>query len=329
MDNQSDGKLRLMYLYKILNEQTDEEHPLSTVQLIEILENRYGQHTYRTTIAKDIDLLIRFGIDVCTIKSTQNKYYIASRLFSLPELELLIDATLSSKFMTIKKSKALIEKLGTLASVNQAETLKRNIYTEGRIKADNERIYEIVNTINAAINAGRKISFQYFQYNVRKEPQLRQNGEIYTFSPYSLVWNGDYYYTVGYSDKYSNIGSFRVDRIYQCPKILKEPAQPAPEDFDVIKYINTMFRMFSSERQQVELICDNTLMDAIIDRFGKEVTTYAYDMKSFRAVVDIAVNHVFYSWVFGFMGKVKINAPQDIKDKYLDMVKSAYEEANC
>lgn len=68
MDNQSDGKLRLMYLYKILNEQTDEEHPLSTVQLIEILENRYGQHTYRTTIAKDIDLLIRFGIDVCTIK---------------------------------------------------------------------------------------------------------------------------------------------------------------------------------------------------------------------------------------------------------------------
>lgn len=69
-----------------------------------------------------------------------------------------------------------------------------------------------------------------------------------------------------------------------------------------------MFRMFSSERQQVELICDNTLMDAIIDRFGKEVTTYAYDMKSFRAVVDIAVNHVFYSWVFGFMGKVKINA---------------------
>ena len=132
MDNQSDGKLRLMYLYKILNEQTDEEHPLSTVQLIEILENRYGQHTYRTTIAKDIELLIRFGIDVCTIKSTQNKYYIASRLFSLPELELLIDATLSSKFMTIKKSKALIEKLGTLASVNQTEALKRNIYTEGR-----------------------------------------------------------------------------------------------------------------------------------------------------------------------------------------------------
>ena len=134
---------------------------------------------------------------------------------------------------------------------------------------------------------------------------------------------------MGYSDKYSNIGSFRVDRIYQCPKVLKEPAQPEPEDFDIIKYINTMFRMFSSERQQVELICDNSLMDAIIDRFGKEVTTYAYDMKAFRVVVDIAVNHVFYSWVFGFMGKVKINAPQDIKDKYLEMVKSAYEEANC
>ena len=81
--------------------------------------------------------------------------------------------------------------------------------------------------------------------------------------------------------------------------------------------------MFNSDRAEVELICDNDVMDSIIDRFGKDVTTYANDMTSFRAVVDIAVSNVFYSWVFAFEGKVKIKAPQEIKEKYIMILKTA------
>ena len=70
-------------------------------------------------------------------------------------------------------------------------------------------------------------------------------------------------------------------------------------------------------------MCDNDVMDSIIDRFGEEVTTYANDMNSFRAVVNVAVSHIFYSWVFGFGGKVKIKGPENVKEKYYEMVRSA------
>ena len=61
-------------------------------------------------------------------------------------------------------------------------------------------------------------------------------------------------------------------------------------------------------------------MDSIIDRFGKDVKTYANDMTSFRAVVKIATNHIFYSWIFGFEGLVRIKGPEEAKKKYRKMV---------
>ena len=177
--------------------------------------------------------------------------------------------------------------------------------------------------IKDSINENKKISFHYFQYNVRKEKKLKHNGDPYVITPLHLVWNGDYYYMIGVYDYKQRLGSFRVDRIAKCPKILDEPGTPAPEGFDVNEYINTTFRMYNSDHAEVELICDNSVMDAIIDRFGEDVTTYANDMKSFRAVANVAVSHVFFSWVFGFGGKVKIKAPAEVKEKYAEMLREA------
>ena len=130
---------------------------------------------------------------------------------------------------------------------------------------------------------------------------------------------------VGVYDYQQRLGSFRVDRIAKQPLILEEDGTPAPEDFNIDQYINTTFRMYNSEHEEVELICDNDVMDAIIDRFGEDVTTYANDMTSFRAVVNIAISHVFYSWVFGFGGKVRIKGPENIKAEYEEMLHKAVE----
>lgn len=321
MDN--DAKLRPLYLAKILYEKTDEDHYLTTAQLIQILEEKHGIKAHRQTIKAEIELLKQFGLEIEEVKSTQNRYNMYGRTFDAPELKLLIDAVESSKFITASKSKELVKKISTLASEQVAATLTRNVSCEGRIKPGNERIYLIVDTINEAINANRKISFQYFQYNVRKEQKLKHNGEPYVITPLHLVWNGDYYYMVGVYDYKQRIGNFRVDRIAKCPVILKEEGTPAPLDFDIDDYINTTFRMFNSEHAEVELICDNEVMDSIIDRFGADVTTYANDMTSFRAVVNVAINHVFYSWVFGFGGKVKIKGPENVCSKYKEMLQAA------
>ena len=321
MDNTA--KLRPLYLAKILYEQTDEEHYLTTVQLMQILEEQYGISAHRQTIKADIDLLKQFGLEIEEVKSVQNRYNLYGRQFDIPELKLLIDAVESSKFITAHKSQELVDKLSRLAGEHASAGLKRNVCCENRVKPGNEKIYLIIDAINEAINENKKISFQYFRYDVNKKQQLKLDGKSYVITPLHLVWNGDYYYMIGVYDYKQRLGSFRVDRIAKRPTILEEEGTPAPEGFDVNEHINTTFRMFNSPHAEVELICDNNVMDSIIDRFGEEVSTSPYDQHSFKAVVNIAVSNVFFSWVFGFGGKVKINSPAHVKAQYADMLRTA------
>ena len=325
MDN--DSKLRPLYLAKILYEQTDEEHYLTTVQLINILEEKYGISAHRQTIKSEIELLRKFGIEIEEVKSVQNRYNICSRDFENSELKLLIDAVESAKFITAGKSKELVAKLSSLAGDYGAEKLKRNVCCEGRIKSDNERIYIIVDTINEAINEGKKISFPYFQYNVKKQHQLKHDGEAYVLSPLHLVWNGDFYYLVGVAED-NTIRNFRVDRIAKCPTILEENSSQAPEDFNIDDYINTTFRMFNAEHTDVELLCDNDVIDSIIDRFGENIKITEAATENFKITVNVATSHIFYSWIFGFGGKVKILGPDAVREEYVSMLDKA-RESTC
>lgn len=323
MDN--NAKLRPLYLAKLLYERTDEDNFLTTAQLAQILSDEYDIPAHRQTIKADIELLEQFGMDIQETKSTQNRYNLVSRRFEIAELKLLIDAVQSSKFITKEKSEQMVAKIVTLAGRHKAEELRRNLSVEGRTKSANRQELLIVDAINEAINAGRKIAFQYFTYNASKEKRLRHGGENYVFSPYYLIWNGDYYYVLGFSDKHGKVGSFRVDRISARPDILPDSAVPVPDDFCIDDFLATTFRMYGSESEDVELICDNSVMNAIIDRFGEDVAVYPRDMSTFRAVVRVAVNHIFFSWVFGFGDKVRIKGPEDAKEKYREQVLLAAE----
>lgn len=321
-----EAKPRILYLQKILLERTDEEHPLTTTQIIEILDKEYGISAHRTTIAKDMTTLQDFGLDVITIHSTQSKYFVGSRKFELPELKLLLDAVESSKFITKKKSDALIQKIYTLTSVGQVSKLKRNNYVVDRVKPDNEQIYYIVDAINDAINAGKQISFQYYDYTGLKKKVLKNKGEVYKLSPYHLLWNGDYYYVIGYSEKKSKVVTFRVDRIAATPEILSADVVVKPKDFELTEFTKKVFSMYDGNNVTVDLRCDNSLMKTMIDRFGEDVTTLAYDMNSFRLITEVSASQTFFGWVFGFGGKVQILAPEDVKEQYRQMITQASAE---
>ena len=318
-----DGKLRPIYLLKILKERTDEEHSLSTVDLCTILRNEYGIDTFRTTIKSDIELLQKMGYGIQVIRSSQNLYNYIDRDFEIPEIKLLIDAVMSSKFITKKKADELAEKLAKLAGPYKAGDIRRNLVVDGRYKPENEQVYIIADAINEAINLKKKISFQKFEYNSKKEKVLHHDGEVYIFSPYSLVWDGDYYYVVGYSDKHNGIGSHRVDFIYKRPDILNEPAVEPGDDFDINRYVNSMFRMYNAKRQEVELQVDNDLMNPIIDKFGQDVETCRFDKNSFLVTATVGVGVTFYNWIFGFRGRVKIRKPLSVKQEYEKMVEEA------
>ena len=315
-----DAKLRPFYLAQIMYERTDEDHYLTTAQLMEILEKEYGMKTHRQTIPADVEILRAIGMDIQEVMSAQKRYNLISREFDVAEIKLLIDAVESSKFITKKKSEELVSKLSKQTSKIQAENLKRNISAEDRIKYDNENIILIIDGINEAINTGKKISFLYFKYNVKKEPKLRNDGEPFIFSPHQLVWNGDFYYMVGVFNDGCRVGIFRADRILKRPDILEEKADTVPEKFDFDKFLQTSFRMYGTEHTTVELICANDMMDAILDKFGKDVITDSYDEEHFSVEVDVVVSNVFFAWVFGFGGDVIIDGPKEVKEQYIKMV---------
>ena len=87
-------------------------------------------------------------------------------------------------------------------------------------------LFFVIGFCSESINAGKQIPFQYYDYTGLKKKVLKTKGEVYKFSPYKLLWCGDYYYALGYSEKKSKVINFRVDRIASKPEILDKDIIP-------------------------------------------------------------------------------------------------------
>lgn len=322
----NEGKLRLLRIHEILHNRSDESHPISTNELINILKDEYGIPAHRITVATDIEVLKECGVDIETVVSSQNKYYISSRKFELPELKMLIDAVNSSRFITSAKSEKIVEKLCSLASENQSYDLLNGSHISPEGKVQNEKIYYIIDTVNRAINEKKKISFRYYRYMVANDAFLRQDGEAYHFSPYALVWNGDFYYTVGFSDKHKKITTFRIDRIADVPTVLKSKAEEKPNDFDISVFTKTAFRMYEGKLKHVTVSFDNALIGSVVDKFGTDIKITPVDENTSSVTAQVMISPVFFRWIFGFGGKIKILSPESVKKQYADMIKNAYND---
>ena len=314
MKNESQQALLLLRQY--LYQQTDEQHPVSVTDILAFWQ-QHGIQAGRKSVYTDIELLQNAGMDIVCVKSSQNKYFVGQRLFELPELKLLVDAVESSRFITEKKSTALIKKLGHLTSTAQAEQLNRRIYMGGTPKPENESIYYNVDTIHNAVQKKQQITFQYFEYTPKKEKVLKHDGYKYRFSPYAMIWNRDCYYAVGWSEKHGKIAQFRVDRMTAVEPLEHTAVQTL--DFDPAEYVRKVFGMYPDNLCTVELLCDNEIMRSVIDRFGENVQTETVDEQHFRATVEVAPSPPFFSWVFTFSGKIRIVSPAAVLEEMRDM----------
>lgn len=322
-ENKDIVKRRILVLLRMFYELTDEDHPMSTDQIIEFLQD-HGVGSNKKTLRSDIALLEDEGLDIVTITSKPNRYFWGDRGFELPELKLLIDAVSSSRFITQKKSTELVGKLSALASEPQRQELKRNVYATERVKSANERIYYTVDTINNAINQERQISFQYTEYTADKKVVLRNDGEVYVLSPYALFWNEDFYYVIGWSDKHENVSAFRVDRMHR-PMILEEPAVPRPEDFRLEDYSRRIFEMYDGEAVTVRLECKDYLMKYVVDRFGEDVKVRPSQKGRFIVTADVQLSPNFYAWIFRFGGDMRIVSPDHARREMVGMLQSMLE----
>ena len=307
-------KLKMLYLKEYLENCSDENHPLSTQQIIDYLA-AHNITAERKSIYNDIECLQDFGMDIVHKPGRNGGYYLASREFELPELKLLVDAVQSSKFLTTKKSMQLIEKLSHMVSVHEAGSLKRQVVVSGRVKTMNESIYYNVDAIHEAIAQNSKITFQYTEWGVDRQRHTRPG--IYEASPYALIWDDENYYLVAHTDRHG-ITHYRVDKMAQI-QLTNEKRHITAETkaVNAANYGRNVFGMFGGETTSVRMRFTNTLAGVVIDRFGKDTMLIPDGPNHFIFTMDICVSPLFLGWLAGFGNQVQILSPQTVIDEYL------------
>lgn len=316
MPKGTNQKFKLYRLAQIMLERTDDEHYITMPEIISQL-GKYEITADRRSIYQDLRDLEALGIEVEGEPEGKGyHYHVVSRPFELPELKLLVDAIQSSKFITEKKTNELIRKLEKLVSRYEAMGLQRQVYVSGRIKTMNESIYYAVDTIHNAISENRKIRFQYYQWNVKKEMVLRRDGAYYHISPWGLSWDDENYYLVGYDSDAGEIRHYRVDKMIHI-RMSEEPRE-GKEHFrklNMADYTRKSFGMFGGREQSVKLLVDNSLAGVIIDRFGKDVMMIPAGGDCFTVNVTVMVSRQFLGWIFSLGEKVKILGPEDVTEQ--------------
>ena len=320
-DNQ---KLKIFHILDYLERNSNADHPVRASELIEMLEKRHNILCERKSVYSDIAALQDYGVDIVSIPGKKGGYYIASRNFELPELKLLIDAVQSSRFLTEKKSRELIEKLCNQCNEHDARLMRRDVVVSGRVKSMNETIYYNVDAIQEAISQNRQISFRYFDWDLNGKRKYRDRD--YTASPYGLCQDNENCYLLAFSGRHG-ITSYRVDRMAEI-QLLDESRVSCPEltGKKLTEHANRLFQMYSGEATNVKLRFHRSLINVVVDRFGRDTMLIPDGEDHFVFTVNVAVSPMFLSWVIGFGAKAKILHPQPVIDECKRMCQAAMEQ---
>ena len=316
MPKNTNQKLKLPYLMKIMLEKTDENHGLTMQQILSEL-SLYDIKAERKSIYMDFEDMAQLGVEVvCDRQGRDHLYHVTGRQFELPELKLLIDAVQSSKFITEKKSRQLINKVKSLASENEADELSRQVYVHGRIKTMNESIYYNVDEIHNAINTDCKIRFKYYKWSINKRLVARHGGDYFYVSPWALTWDDENYYMIAFDDISREIKHYRVDKMDKID-ILDEKREGKSlfKNFDMAAYSRMNFGMFSGEVKKVTIEFPDEMCGVFIDRFGKDISFRKSGSGRSTLAVDVAVSYQFFGWILSLGPEVKIIKPDDVVEQ--------------
>lgn len=313
-------KLKLLYIKDYLERKSDEDNPVSADDLLEMLQEK-DIRCERKSIYSDIDALKRFGVDIGTARLPKTGYCVLSREFELPELRLLIDAVQAANFITPKKSKELIKKIGTLCSEKQKSTIEGQVYIENRVKCTNEEIYYNIDIIHRAITMDRQISFVYIKRMIDEESgEITLQEKEHCVSPYAMIWSNDHYYLVANNEKYDNLMHLRIDRMKKVEITEKKnrsfsEVSSYKRFFDSADYSGKIFNMFSGDTQRLEISCHNSILEEILDRFGTDVSIRkTEDGERFTLTAKCVVSEGLVSWIMQFGSKIEVISPKSLRE---------------
>ena len=310
-------KIKLLKLIEILQQESDEQHPLRATEICTRLLS-LGITCDRRTLTKDVTLLNEQGFDVATTMVGHEKcYYIEDRSFSISELKILIDAVQASNFITEEKTAKMVEKIAGLGGSRRAEILKSNLVCFNTRKHSNESIYDNTAQLEEALQIGKKVIFRYFDLDEHGEKVYRRGGHHYVLEPVALVFNEDNYYLVSYSAKHDNTANYRVDRMNDV-EIIDEPLseQALALRKNVSDYTEQVFKMYGGPEENITIQFSNKLIGAVYDKFGESIKMIPIGTDECAATVKVQISATFWGWLFQFGKQMKVISPQSVIEEY-------------
>lgn len=326
MKTSTNQKLRLLYMIDIFSKKSDEDHPLTSNDIVEYLANDYGIKCERKTVYDSIECLNEYGYEI--IKSSSPRgFFMAPHIFELPELRLLIDAVQSADFISAKKTKALLKKFSLFASEYQYKRIEKQVYIDSRNKHDNENLFYVIDTLNSAIQKRRQVDVIYRRRKVVDGKRAVYSEKSMTINPYAMIWANDHYYLIGNYNKYDNLIHLRIDRLKNVTvteNISRHFSEVSPymTSFDTADYSNKHLSMFSGDIKPVDMICNNEIIEDFIDKFGEKCSMKPFDDEHFRVNFDVAVTDGLVSWVMQYGDRIKVKGPKELKNMIIDKTKS-------
>ncbi len=317
MGRSTNQKLKVLYILDILKKYSDEEHPLNASDIVVFLEEA-GVSAERKSVYDDIDRLEAYGCDIVKTTLPKTGWFIGQRGFEIPEIYLLCDAVRSAKFISPKKTRELIGKLNSMLSVHDAKRREKGVFFTDTQKSGNEEIYYTIDKISQAIGAKKQIRINYYQRMFDNQRQVSFVSKAMTLNPYALCWQDDHYYVIGNHTKYNNLIHLRLDRI-RSAEVLDIPARhfsevsEYKEFFDTADYTEKLFGMFSGELCQVELRCNRSITEQVLDRFGERIFITDVTEESFKFKINAALSDALVTWIINYGENLKAENPPELQ----------------
>ena len=318
---------RVILLLKFLYEKTDENHEISTRHIKKMFAAQGIEPPVSRTIDADVEDLIASGFPIVRRHNNGQAafYKIAPRALGSPVIKMLIDAVAASRFLSVQKSRELIELLASLSfdgdrpylldELNHIQSIKKAV--GGSIRCAG-KIFE-------AILAKKKISYQMVEYSAPyKKLVPHKEGKVYTASPYATIWANDRYYLICHEDERDMIITPRMDHIRKV-KILQQDITPTPKKFDIGYYYTSVYRMYGGPEINVTVECENSLIGKFIDRFGTDFERVPVTDHSFTATVKACLGNTFFGWLAQYAGRMRLLGPTEAVEQYKQHLTTALE----
>lgn len=302
MGKHHDQRNRTLLLARILQEETDEKHPLSLSAVAERLAS-HGLAAERKSLYRDMDALRSSGLDIAYRSGRQGGWYLRSRAFSLDELRVLIDAVSVYRWISPEKRDGLVEKLTGLASQPQRQSLRRTVSVHHRSAAQPDQVQAAVDRIHASLQTRRALSYLPVHYEDGSRRTVGETRRI--ISPKGLLWAGETYHLLAWDHRDQTLQLYRPDRMAEL-RSTGIPLQGPEADID--QWNAAPFGVDLARRERVRLRFGQAIAGEVLDRFGSDIVPDP-DEESFQLTADVVMGAEFWGWMTSHGDWAEVLAP--------------------